>query len=77
MIDELPQKSRVLAITRVGEKLHSNDFPNWGRHLLWSRLEGPVVARAAEASPGDLLDLTLADGHIQAETVSSRPRDGD
>ena len=39
--------------------------------------EGPVVARAAEVSPGDLLDLTLADGHIQAETVSSRPQDSD
>lgn len=38
--------------------------------------DGPVVASAAEASPGDLLDLTLADGHIEAETVSSMPQDG-
>ena len=35
--------------------------------------DGPVLASAADTSPGDLLDIALTDGHVEAETKASRP----
>ena len=32
--------------------------------------DGPVLARAADASPGDMLTLTLSDGSMEAEARS-------
>lgn len=35
--------------------------------------DGPVLASAGDVSPGDPLDITLADGHVEAETRASHP----
>ena len=35
--------------------------------------DGPVLSSVADARPGDLLNLTLADGEIEAETHQVRP----
>jgi len=35
--------------------------------------DGPVLVSAGDVSPGDPLDITLADGHVEAETRASHP----
>ena len=35
--------------------------------------DGPVLASAADTAPGDPLDITLADGRVEAETRASHP----
>jgi len=35
--------------------------------------DGPVLASAAETTPGDLLDITLANGRVEAETKAGHP----